>query len=316
MKRILLFGGFGFLGANVLNYIDKYLPDKYSVVVFDRTLIHLSGKHFKCVEDVFAGDFSDNVFVESIFASYSFDYVFHFISSTVPASSDNIVFDIESNIIPTINLLNIMKKNNVLNIIYLSSGGAIYGECQEKRTHKESANLYPLSSYGIVKLMIERYLFLFHKLHDINPLVLRLSNPYGPYHYSMKQGIINVALKKAINQEPIIIWGDGRSKKDYIYVQDFCEILFALIDRRISNQILNVASGEILSVNQILLKIKRQYPDLQWENKPANKYDVLHFELDTTKLKQLVGDFSFTSFKEGLSQTIKWQENVKIKTSK
>ena len=311
MKRILLFGGFGFIGTNVLNYIDEYLLDKYSVVVFERTLVHLSGKHFKCVEDVFVGDFSDDIFVESVFAAYSFDYVFHFISSTVPATSDNIVFDIESNVIPTIHLLNIMRKYNTTNIVYLSSGGAIYGESQEKKALKETDNLLPLSSYGIVKSTIEKYLFLFHKLHGINPLVLRLSNPYGPYHSSMKQGIVNVAIKKAINQESITIWGDGESKKDYIYVRDFCVILFTLIDRQISNETFNIASGSILSLNQILSKIKNQYPNFQWENKSANRNDVQHFELDITKLRKVIDDFSFTTFTEGLSQTIKWQENAK-----
>jgi len=309
MKRILLFGGFGFIGTNILNFIDECLSDKYSVIVFDRIPAHPSGKHFKCVENIFVGDFLDNVFVESVFASYSFDYVFHLISSTVPATSDNIVFDIESNLIPTIRLLNIMKLNNVSNIVFLSSGGAIYGECHEKKAHKEDDDLRPLSSYGIVKLTIEKYLYLFHKLYDINSLILRLSNSYGPYHYSLKQGIINVALRKAANGENVTVWGDGKSKKDYIYIQDFCMILFTLIDMQFSYEVFNIASGETLSLNQILLEIQRQYPDLRWENRPANINDVLHFKLDITKLKNVIGDFSFTSFNNGLSQTIHWMEN-------
>ena len=306
MKRVLLLGGFGFIGTNILDYIVKYLLKKYSVVVLDRTPTHFSGKHFECVEKVFVGDFSDNSFLESIFASYSFDYVFHLISSTVPTTSGNMVFDVESNLVPTIHLLNTMKTRGVSNIVYLSSGGAIYGECNEKKAHKEDDDLHPLSSYGIVKLTIEKYLFLFQKLYGINPLILRLSNPYGPYHYSAKQGIVNVALRKAVNQEPITVWGNGDSKKDYIYIQDFCTILFALLNAQISNGVFNVASGNILSLNQILSEIKGRYPNLKWENKPASEYDVLQFELDTLKLKNTIGDFPFSSFEEGLSQTIKW----------
>jgi UDP-glucose 4-epimerase len=308
MKRIFLLGGFGFIGTNILEYIDEYLSDKYSVIVFDRTLTHLPGKHFKCIENVFVGDFSDSVFVESIFKSYSFDYVFHLVSSTVPATSDNFEFDIESNLIPTIHLLNIMKANNVLNIVYLSSGGSIYGECLGKVKHKEDDPLHPISSYGIVKLTIELYLGLFHKVHGINSLILRLSNPYGPYHYSLKQGFINIALRKAINKETLTIWGDGESKKDYIYIGDFCKILFILIEKQFSNDILNVASDEILSLNQILLKIKKYFPDLQYKNVASNKYDVSHFELCTSKLRKVIGDFCITPFEKGLIQTINWLE--------
>jgi UDP-glucose 4-epimerase len=306
MTRILLLGGFGFIGTNILNYIDNNFPDKYSVIVIDRISSNLIKKDYKCVEKVFAGDFSDNIFIESIFGLFHFDYVIHLISSTVPASSDNIVFDIESNLIPTIHLLNIMKKNKVFNIIYLSSGGAIYGECNDKVAHREEDDLQPVSSYGIVKSTVEKYLFHFQKLHDIKPLVLRLSNPYGPFHYSMKQGIINVALRKALNKEPLIVYGDGEAKKDYIYINDFCIILFSLMDMDIFNEVFNVGSGEVLSLNHILLKIKTQLTDLKWENKPANKYDVLYFELNTSKLKKVIGDFSFTSFEDGLLKTIEW----------
>jgi len=311
MKRILLFGGFGFIGTNILKYIDDFLSDKYSVIVFDRFNKSLSGEQYKCIENVFIGDFLDNEYIIKIFSMYSFDYIFHLVSSTVPSTSDNAVFDIESNLIPTIKLLQIMKEYNVSNIIYLSSGGAVYGNCKNKKAHQEDDFLYPVSSYGIVKSTIERYLCLYHELYDVNSLILRLSNPYGPYHYSLKQGIINVALRKAINKDILTVWGNGEAKKDYIYIDDFCLILFKLLENNISNDIFNIASGEILSINQILIKIKEYYPNFKYENKAANKSDVSHIELNTKKLIDIIGNISITPFYKGLLKTITWLENSK-----
>ena len=260
MKKILLLGGFGFIGTNILKYIDNHLKEKFSVIVFDRPLIHPYNLRFNCIEMVYAGEFSDQNALRNIFACHKFDYVIHSLNTTVPSTSDNARFDIESNLLPTIELLNLLVEFNTLNIIFLSSGGAIYGDMLNDTPHRETDFEYPKSSYGIVKLAIEKYLFQYESLYGINPLVLRVSNPYGPYHYSMKQGIVNICLRCAKEDLNFNVWGDGEAKKDYIYIEDFCFILFELIRHEIRRGIYNVASNEILSTNQILDKIKSYFP--------------------------------------------------------
>ena len=306
MKRILLLGGFGFIGTNILKFIDKYLNDVYSVVVLDKFPVHPYGVSFNCVEKAYGGDFSDTELLESILRAHKFNYIFHSISSTIPATSNNVRFDIESNLIPTVELLDLMVEFKVKDIVFISSGGAIYGEAKAKQKHKESDDTFPRSSYGVVKLAIEKYLFQYSSLYKLRPLVLRLSNPYGKYHYSDKQGIINVALRAAKNSEVFKVWGNGEAQKDYIFIDDFCEILFSLINNKITNKVLNIASGQVLSLNQIVNRIKEIYPSFMWSYTKAGLFDVSHFELDTSEMLNYIGSYNFTDFNDGFTITNQW----------
>lgn len=287
MKTILLLGGYGFIGTNLMKWVDKFcLP--YRFVVFDKYAQHPAGVQFNCIERAYAGDFADTSCIEQIFAENTIDIVLHLLSSTVPLAAGNARYDIVSNLLPTLALLDTIVRHQVKDIVFFSSGGAVYGESEEGKPHKETDELYPKSSYGVVKLAIEKYLFLYKNLYGLRPLVLRLSNPYGNYHYSSRQGIINIALRAAQQNKPFTVWGDGTATKDYIFVEDVCDIVFQLIDNQIANEVINVASGELLSVNQILNKIKQLYSAFRWNYQPANANDVKRTELDTEKLNRYV----------------------------
>jgi UDP-glucose 4-epimerase len=160
-----------------------------------------------------------------------------------------------------------------------------------------------------VKLAAEKYLFQYASLYNIQPLVLRLSNPYGAYHYSSKQGITNAALRSAFSGTEFNVWGTGDAGKDYIYINDFCDILFQLIYKNITNRILNIGSGQILTLNQIIARIKILYPQFHCKYVDANIFDVSHFELDISELKSIIGSYSFTDFKDGLNCTKLWLED-------
>jgi len=309
MKRILILGGFGFVGTNLIKFIDDYFSEAYSVVVFDKLPKHPYGETFRCVERVYAGDFSDIMVLKSIFKENKIDMVIHSIISTVPAYSYNARYDIESNLIPTIEFLNLMIENATLDIIFISSGGAVYGESEQKNKHKESDNLFPVSSYGVVKLAIEKYMMQYALLYNLRPLILRLSNPYGRFHYSEKQGICNVALRSALQGKKITVWGTGEATKDYIYINDFCDILFQLYRQSIHSVVLNVGSGSVLSLNEILNEIKALVPDFSWNYVEASKFDVSNFELNVDKLKNIIGNYSYTTFETGLSEIKDWQRN-------
>ena len=307
MKTILLLGGYGFIGTNVLKCIDKQYSDQYDVIVFDKVDHHFHNVSFNCVKKVYAGDFSDILTVDNIFAENSIDLVFHFLSSTVPATSSNARYDVESNLVSTLNLLSVMDKYNVKNIVYLSSGGAIYGDYLEK-VHNEEDAVYPKSSYGVVKLAIEKYLLSYAELYGFHSLILRLSNPFGPYHYNEKQGIINIAIRRALSNKILQIWGDGNGIKDYIFINDVCDILFKLVEDKIETGVYNVASGNALSVNDIVDAIRKYVPDFNIEYVNASVVDVQSFELDITKLRKKLGGFKMTSIDEALKQTIEWQK--------
>lgn len=307
MKRILLLGGYGFLGTNILKHIDNVRGGEYEVIVFDKFERHPADIDFSCVTRSYAGDFSDTALINGIFSENDIDIVIHAISTTVPNGPFSARFDIESNLIPTVSLLDIMIRHGVTDIVYISSGGAVYGDMSD-RPHKESDNVYPKSSYGVVKLAIEKYLIQYAELYGLKPLILRLSNPYGPWHYSMKQGVCNVALASALNGTEFSVWGNGDGRKDYIYVEDFVRILFTLTEKGISSNVINVGSGITLSVNEILDSIKGLVPDFKWTYKDAAKFDVSDFALDTERLKSFIGDFSFMGFEEGLRNTLEWEK--------
>lgn len=309
MKTILILGGFGFLGTNIIKYIDGNLSREYRVVVFDRYALHPAGVKFNSIVKTYSGDFSDDALIDNIFDENEIDVVFHCISTTVPASSFNAKFDIESNLVPTLSLLDCMVRHKVYDIVYISSGGAIYGT-SDQHPHKESDDVFPISSYGVVKLAIEKYLMQYAQLYNLKPLVLRLSNPYGPWHYSMRQGVCNVAVADAVNGKSFKVWGDGRGVKDYIYVEDFAEILFRLRAAEVQPCVINVGSGDCRSVNDILGMIKSIVPGFEWTYTDASLLDVSRFELDMSRLKSIIGEYAFTAMEEGLKRTLDWTEEI------
>ena len=309
MKILLLLGGYGFLGTNIIKHIDAHLKNQYQVIVFDKTPIHPKGISFKSVIKTYAGDFSDSSLLKTIFLENKIDLVFHSISTTIPIDSLNAQYDVETNLFPTLNILNLMVEYHIPDMVYISSGGAIYGTNGETK-HKEDEDVFPISSYGVVKLTIEKYLMQYAQLYGLRPLIIRLSNPYGSYHYSMKQGIINVALTKALRGEQIEIWGSGNDRKDYIYVEDFVKILFTLLNKEVANEIINIASGQLLSVNEIVSSIRILEPSLVTHHLEADMHDALHFMLDTSKLHKMLGDYTFRTFQEGLLETYKWTKTA------
>ena len=308
MKTILLLGGFGFIGTNILKYVDnhKELSEEYQFIVFDRIKHHPHGVKINCIKRVYVGDFSDETNLDEIFSQNEISFVIHSLSSTVPATCSNTIYDVESNLISTLKLLSVMDRHGVKDIIYISSGGAIYGDVLQK-VHNEDDAVYPKSSYGVVKLAIEKYLLSYSELYGFKTLILRLSNPFGKYHYNDRQGVINIAIRKALRKEPLEIWGEGDGVKDYIYIEDFCSVMFELIGFGIESEVYNVGGNLSLSVNDIVGRIREINPEFESVHVKASATDVQSFELDITKLRKKVGRLPFRRFGESLKETYDWQ---------
>ena len=299
-RNILILGGFGFIGSNIIEALLN--TNVFNIIVFE----------FKGVSSIFAdrvrvyrGDFNNEEDLEEVFQNNKVDIVIHLISTTVPATSnDNIEYDITSNLIGTIRLLNIMVRYNVMKIVFLSSGGTVYGEIVEEKASEDHPT-YPISSYGVVKLSIEKYLYLYHRLHNIDYLILRVSNPYGPYHNSDKQGFINVVIRRILRGEEIVIWGDGTIVRDFIYVKDLANIIARLLEMNFYNHIINIGSGKGYSINQILEYIAEIHTGINIKYKPSRRYDVPRIILDTKKLNSLV-NFHLTDIRKGINLTYQW----------
>ena len=304
MEKNLVVGGSGFLGLNWLAYLQQHGAGS-EVVVFAHE--KPAGIEFPSFVTFVEGDYADATALEDLFSAHHFDRVFHFASSIIPAiSSENIRQDIESNLLPTIGLMEMMKKHQVSKLLYLSTGGAVYGNVTEEKV-KEDYPCKPISSYGIIKLAVEHYIELYAKLYQIDYLILRLSNPFGEFHRSPKQGVINIAVRKALKGELMTVWGDGSQAKDYIYAADIGKAIDGLIKAGVKNETINVGSGESLSLNTIIQRIQAKLPAFQVEYKDAKLTDVQRICLDTSKLAAKM-NWEVTSFDQALEATITYEK--------
>ena len=247
--KIAIFGGGGFIGSTIT---DSLLLAGHTVKVFERPRVPPYRK-FSDDENVtwLTGDYLNNNDVREAISGC--DAVVHLISSTLPKNSnDDPIYDVQTNVVPTIQLLNEMVKSEIKKIVFISSGGTVYGstECE---TISESHPLQPQVSYGITKLTIEKYLYLYKKTHGICPVILRVSNPYGErQRVNLAQGAVAVFLNKVINNETIEIWGDGSVVRDYIHVSDVAAAFIAALAYDGDNNVFNIGSGVGTSLNQLL----------------------------------------------------------------
>jgi UDP-glucose 4-epimerase len=304
MEKNLVVGGSGFLGLNWLEYLQQQGAENEVIVLAREKPV---GFTFPSFVTFVVGDYAEAKTLDDLFTTYRFDRVFHFASSIIPAiSSENIRQDIESNLLPTIGLMEMMKKHQVSKLIYLSTGGAVYGNVTDEKV-KEEYPCKPISSYGIIKLAVEHYIELYAKLYQIDYLILRLSNPFGEFHRSPKQGVINIAVRKALMGEVMTIWGDGSQAKDYIYAKDIGYAMDQLIQAGVKNETINVGSGESLMLNEIIQRIQAKLPEFRVEYKDAKLTDVQQICLDTAKLAAKI-NWEITSFDTALEKTIAYEK--------
>ena len=239
-----MIGGSGFIGSHV---VDKLLAHSHSVRVFARQPQRFRPALPGVVQYHF-GDFADRMALVEAVAGV--DAVFHLRSTTVPGTGDlDPEVDIRDNLIGTINLLELMDRLGVRRILFVSSGGTVYG-VPEILLIPESHPLRPLGSYGIVKVTIEHYLDMYRRLHGFFPIVIRASNPFGPRQaHSGVQGVVSTFLRRIAAREPIETWGDG-VVRDYFAVQDLAE--FSVLAGTSARQgVYNAGSGRGASINQI-----------------------------------------------------------------
>jgi UDP-glucose 4-epimerase len=305
-ETVLLLGGTGFIGRNIIDYVHKNveLSSSYKFIILSRDLktdIDDSAVYV-------SGDYADRNVLISLFSKWDFTKVFHCATSNTPISSiNNIIGDINSNLIATIGLLDVMRDFGCSSIVYFSSGGAVYGD-KKIDLISEAEICRPVSSYGVIKLTIENYLRLYQNQYGINYLILRISNPFGPFHTSDSQGIINIAVRRAVRKEVLEVWGDGIQTKDYIYVEDLVKIIFKLLNKKISNQTINIGSGKSMSINMLLEKIKFFVPSFQTKYIESKPSDVKNFCLDISLLNSIV-DVEFTDFENSIIKTVLWETN-------
>lgn len=301
---ILVLGGSGFIGKNLIGYFQKHPAfSNLQIIVLSRQnhTIQLGNEIYEY------GDYRNKEVLIKLFSKWNFTKVIHLATSTTPLTSENnFLTDIDGNLKATLGLLDVMKEFHCYYILFLSSGGAVYGE---KKLDKicENEICEPISSYGVIKLTIENYLKIYQKQFGIHYLILRVSNPFGEFHNSESQGIINIALRRAINVEAIEVWGDGSQSKDFIYIYDLVKIISQLYENNVINKTINVGFGQAIQINLILDKIKLNFPEFKINYRQSKPTDIKNFCLDISLLKSLI-NVEFTNFDQAIQNTILWEK--------
>lgn len=296
--RILVLGGSGFIGSHLSELLVEL---GHEVVVFHQA--GASVNNLLAIEhelEIIEGDFNNTLALEK--AVKNAEVVVHLVSATLPGNSMlNPTYDVQMNVISSIQLFDQCVKAGVRKVVFISSGGTVYGIPQQDIIN-ESHPLNPISPYGISKLTIEKYLAMHHYHFGLDYTVLRLSNPYGPRQDSLRgQGVIAAWMKKISEKQPIEIWGDGMVVRDYLYIADAVNAIHLAITKQSESKVLNVGSGigcSLLDLHRLLEKQLEQ--DIRINFREMQKVDVPVNVLDISLISESLGWYPLVDIAEGL----------------
>lgn len=302
--RCLIVGGGGFLGSHLALGL---LAQGHAVRILDRpNLRRFDGAQGSDSVEWHEGDFVNHDDVSKALSGC--EIVFHLAWTTLPQSSnDNPIYDVETNVIGTLHLLEIACQKQVRKVIFASSGGTVYG-IPKKIPITESHATDPVCAYGISKLVIEKYLNLYHVLHGLDYRILRLANPFGERQRPAgSQGAVSVFLHKALRNETIDIWGDGTVIRDYVYVGDMIDAFLKVASYNGEHRVLNIGSGEGKSLKDVIVAIELLLGrKISYTTLPSRKFDVPINILDSSRACTALKWQPKTSFNDGLARMLNW----------
>lgn len=308
MTSCLVLGGAGFVGSHLTEALAQ---SGERVRVFERPhvdrLAHLPRKGV----EVFTGDLLNPQSV--VPALRGTEIVFHLVSTTLPKNSnDNPAYDVETNVVGGLRLLDLCREHGVRKVVFVSSGGTVYGIPQALPIREEHPT-DPICSYGIHKLALEKYLQLAHRLHGLEYCILRPANLYGPgQRLDTAQGAVAVFLDRALRGLPIEIWGDGSVVRDYVYVGDAVDAILKAARYAGEPRIFNLGSGGGTSLKELVAEIQKLLGrTLQVNYAPTRNLDVPANVLDPALARRHLGWSATTPLAEGLRRTYEWLRSAR-----
>lgn len=301
MAKILVTGGAGFIGSHV---VDLFLAKGYEVVVLDDlstgklSNLNPAAKFYQL--DIRSPE------VREVFAAERPDYVSHHAAQAeVRRSVAEPRFDAEVNILGSINLIECAREFEVKHFVYISSGGAAYGE-PERLPCDEGHPVNPICPYGASKHTVEHYLYMYHANFGLKYTVLRYPNVFGPrQNPAGEAGVVAIFAGKMLAGEPAIVNGDGEQTRDFVYVGDcaYANYLAVTVDH--PSGIYNLGWCRPTSINEIffaLAKITGYSQAVQ--HGPAKAGETRHIYLDAGKAARELGWTPTLTLEEGLEKTV------------
>jgi len=302
--NIMIYGAAGFIGTNIALELLKNPKNKMTLVDSDR-------KYFICQElttservEIKENAFSLDTDFDSLLCGQ--EIVYHLISSTVPGTSNRgVAEELEANVVVTAKLLDSCVRCGVRRIIFMSSGGTIYGK-ESKCPLQENLPTYPISSYGIQKVAIEKLLYLYQYLYGLDYKVIRLSNPYGPYQRPNGiLGAVTTFVYKALRKEEVKVYGDGTVIRDFIYIDDAVKGILRIAGSGDGSfRTFNLGCGYGTSIREVLDTIHETLGiDFRVKYEEARKVDVPVNFLDVSRYESVFGSLDTVPLSLGVKRT-------------
>lgn len=306
--NIVILGGAGFIGTNLV----KRLADDNSNKI---TVVDVNKKFFENIQKMGLANIS---FIESTFETGTdfdslicgYDIVYHMFSTTVPTTANqHITEELNANVVVTSCLLEACVRQNVGKVVFISSGGTVYGK-ETSCPLKEETPTYPICSYGIQKITIEKLLYLYRYMHGLDYRIIRLANPYGPYQRPNGiLGAVTTFTYKALTGEELVIYGDGSVVRDFIYIDDAIRAILDITRDNAKHRTYNVGSGQGKSIRQVVeaieealdIKVKVIYQQGRKADVPVNYLDISRYENEFGKLEPI-------SLVEGIRKTAEFMK--------
>lgn len=303
--NILVTGGSGFIGSHLVDGLAR--PQRDEVIYLDR--VPRGFEPAPAGAQFVEGDFTDEGTVRRLLAARRFDVVYHAAWASIHESSiKDPAGDIAANLLPSLRLLEACRETGVRRVIFISSGGQVYG-IPASQPVPESAPTHPISGYGISKLIVEKYVQMYAHLYGLETVIFRPSVPYGPrQNPHRRQGAAVVFIHHLLHDLPIEIWGDGRGVRDYFYIDDLARALVQAADSpAAAGRVMNLGGARAYSVNELL----RTAETVLGKTVPvtyldSRQFDVPDLKLDTRVAEEALGWQAQVDLPEGIRRTAAW----------
>jgi UDP-glucose 4-epimerase len=305
--KILVTGGAGFIASHV---VDTYVAEGYEVIVVDDLstgrLSNLNPEVTFYKLDIRSPQLAE------VFKKEKPDFINHHAAQMdVRRSVVDPLFDADVNILGSINLIECAKKFKVKRFIYISTGGAVYGE-PEYLPCDEAHPINPICQYGISKHTVEHYLYLYHQNYGLDYVVIRYPNVYGPRQDPCGEaGVVAIFTRAMLRGDQVTINGDGEQERDFVFVKDCAQANLLALKTNKPNTIYNIGCGQGTTVNEIFTALKgiTGYTG-EPAYGPAKMGETRRIFLSAEKARRDLGWMPAVIFEDGLRQTVEYCQTV------
>jgi UDP-glucose 4-epimerase len=299
---VCITGGAGFIGSHLA---DAFLAAGWRTLVID-DLSSGRRENVPAGAELHALDIRSPAAAELVRTSGATLLVHQAAQMDVRRSVADPAFDAEVNVVGTLNLLEAARRGQVQQVLFASTGGAIYGE-SERLPNREDDPAWPLSPYGVAKLAVERYLYVYHASYGLDAACLRYANVYGERQSPKGEaGVVAIFLAKLLAGETPTINGDGLQTRDYLHVSDVVQANLAAVGKK-GYLVYNVGTGRETSVVELYAVLREAVgsPTMA-EHGPAKPGEQRRSSVDASKARRELGLAEPLGLAEGLARTARW----------